>query len=130
MTTIAIPAHLVSDYDDCFAAAVAIVAAAIPGTAGWDMSPRWDGAADRESVLVDVPDVEIEDLAEYMEQTAGEHGDIVMVALCRLATAGDLASVPLDDADHRALERLGIGPEKLGAWADARAAIARKVVLG
>lgn len=130
MTTLAIPAHRVSDHDDCFAAAAALVVAAIPGTDGWDMSPRWDDDAARESVLVDVPDVEIEELAESMEQSAAAQGDHVTVALCRLATAGDLTDVALDDADHRALGRLGIDAAKLDAADLARAAIARRAVLG
>lgn len=130
MTTIAIPSRILADHDDCLAAAVATVTAAIPGTDGWELSPRWDSDDDRRAVLVDIPDIEIEDLAESLEQSAAEHGDHVTVALCRLATVGDLAHVDLDDDDYRALERLGIDPEKLDAGDLARAAIARQVVLG
>lgn len=129
MATIAIPARILEDHDDCLAAACDHVRESLPDVDGWDLAPRWD-SDERAAVIVDVPDVVVEDYAEALLPNAAEAGDMVTVALCRIATAGDLATVDLDDVTWRALERLGVDPAKITAGDAARRELARMAVLG
>lgn len=130
MPIVTIPARRLAAHDDCLAAAVRLVERRLPDVAGWDLSPRWDDEGEREAVLVDVPDFAIEDRAEQLGVEAAEHGDQVTAALCALATAGDIEDVDLSDADHSALERLGIVAVSIEAAGQARAHLARQLVLG
>jgi hypothetical protein len=74
MPTIKILASQYEDYDDCLAAAAEDYAAT-HGLKGWDLEPRWEDDANRETILLTVPQRATPKEETTMEPDADEDED-------------------------------------------------------